>query len=486
LAKSPAIVNLISLPTIMYPRFVVFFICFVAIGLFHQELIHAAPVPTKPLDGYLLGNNILIDGQQITTEGAANGEATHGRKELQVIILPAKGRQYVFYKPATSTYWDLRNYLAVEVEIRNTGTIPVTPVLRIESASGATDSITAAKPLAVGETSKITVPFSAQQTWTNQDKKSGDKIASDTVRTLELSATPANSEQNMTILSARAIMPPPQRLPDWLDKRPPADGDWTLSFEDNFDGDKIDESKWHYYGDNYWDKSAHFSKDNTFVKDGFAHLRFEKKRGHHEDNPAKAETPYATGFLETYGKWTQRYGYFEARVKPPAAPGLWPAFWMMPDRGKNFASEKWNRQDTYRGGMEFDIYEFLTRWGPYRYNIALHWDGIKKDHKMTGSDRVYAQPDKDGFLTCGLLWLPGQAIFYCNGKEVLRYESDRVSNVESGMIFTLPSGGWDNSVLDDQLLPADFVIDYVRVWQRKDLAAPEDGFHQDTNDSDKK
>jgi hypothetical protein len=165
---------------------------------------------------------------------------------------------------------------------------------------------------------------------------------------------------------------------------------------------------------------------------------------------------------------------------------------MMPDRGKDSVpnqTKPWDvktiRQDTYRGGMEFDIYEFLTRWGPYRYNIALHWDGIDKDHKMAGSDRVYSQPDKDGFLTCSLLWLPGQAVFYCNGREVLRYESDRVSNVQSGMIFTLPSGGWDNSPLDDKLLPDDFVIDYVKVWQRKDLATPEDGFHQDANDSSK-
>ena len=37
-------------------------------------------------------------------------------------------------------------------------------------------------------------------------------------------------------------------------------------------------------------------------------------------------------------------------------------------------------------------------------------------------------------------------------------------------MFTLPAGGWDNDPLDDARLPADFVIDYVRVWQRRDLA----------------
>ena len=37
-------------------------------------------------------------------------------------------------------------------------------------------------------------------------------------------------------------------------------------------------------------------------------------------------------------------------------------------------------------------------------------------------------------------------------------------------ILYMVTGGWDNSPLDDAQLPADFVIDYVRVWQRKDLA----------------
>jgi len=175
-----------------------------------------------------------------------------------------------------------------------------------------------------------------------------------------------------------------------------------------------------------------------------------------------------------YGKWTQRYGYFEARLKIPTCPGLWPAFWMMPDRGKELGPQ-WKRASTHNGGMEFDIMEHLTAWGPYRYNIAFHWDGYDKDHKATGTSNIYAQADKDGFMTVGLLWLPGFAAYYANGKEVARWESERISNVQSYPIFYMVSGGWANVPLDDSQLPADFVIDYIRVWQREDLASPEDG-----------
>ena len=87
--------------------------------------------------------------------------------------------------------------------------------------------------------------------------------------------------------------------------------------------------------------------------------------------------------------------------------------------------------------------------------------------------------DKDGFLTMGLLWTPGLAIYYCNGKEIARMESDRVSNVTSDIMFTLPGGGWAQSVPKDEDLATgknEFIIDYIRVWQRKDLASAEDGY----------
>lgn len=64
---------------------------------------------------------------------------------------------------------------------------------------------------------------------------------------------------------------------------------------------------------------------------------------------------------------------------------------------------------------------------------------------------------------------PGKAIFYCNGIEVGRWEDERVCSVPSYVMFTVPQGGWDGNYLDDSKLPDDFVIDYVRVWQRKDL-----------------
>jgi beta-glucanase (GH16 family) len=203
----------------------------------------------------------------------------------------------------------------------------------------------------------------------------------------------------------------------------------------------------------------------VLLGDGVLRLRFEKKRGHAEDDPAKPETDWATGFLTSIGKFRQRYGYFECRMKLPTASGLWPAFWMMPDRGPEAGP---GRESTAEGGMEFDILEFLTRYGPNRYNVACHWDGYGENHKSNGTERIYAQPDREGFITAGLLWEPGQATFYANGEPVARWTDDRVASVPEYILFTAVSGGWGGNNLTGEGLPDDFVLDYVRVWQRRD------------------
>ncbi|HZK79647.1 MAG TPA: glycoside hydrolase family 16 protein, partial [Humisphaera sp.] len=271
----------------------------------------------------------------------------------------------------------------------------------------------------------------------------------------------------MLVESVTADVPEP-KLPEWLGKRPPVEGNWVRTFDDEFDGTSLDLTKWNNQGPNYYDNQSHWSKNNVIVGGGVARLHYEKKTGRQNDSPAGKESAYASGYLDTYGKWAQRYGYFEARMKLPRAPGLWPAFWMMPDRGEKAGSQG-ARQRTSDGGMEFDIMEHLTRWGPCRYNIAMHWDGYGKSHKQVGTEKIYLQPDKDGFIVSGILWTPGVMVLYGNGHEVARWEDPRVSSVASDLMFTLPMGGWDNNALDDARLPADFEIDYVRVWQRQNL-----------------
>jgi beta-glucanase (GH16 family) len=270
------------------------------------------------------------------------------------------------------------------------------------------------------------------------------------------------------------------------------DGDWVQTLKEEFDGDTIDLHRWNVHTPNWYDKRMHFSKDQVIVKDGFLTLRLEKKPGYQNDDStgktaySGAKTDYAAGQPETYGKWTQRYGYFEIREKQGTAKCLWPGLWMMPDRGlKSGLPGLGEREDTSKGGMEFDLTESQSSWGIHRFNIACHWDGHEGDaHKSFGTSANYVQADKDGFIVVGLLWTPGSYVVYGNGKEIFRWDSPRVSNLQAYLILQNEIGGWDNEEVDDAQLPADFVVDYIRVWQRKDLATPEDGPKPNKGDLD--
>ena len=420
-----------------------------------------------PENGWLLGGNAALNAEQIS----ANHATAQLQDNLVHLNFPANEiDQKVTIKPAQGR-WDLRKYLQMRVQLKNQSAAPAEVKLRLESNGGPSDWIEA--KLNADETRDIVVPFAPAVPHDLNDKKKPNVINNDAVAALVIAADKADKERTIVVQEMRADMPALE-LPAWLGQRPPVDGDWVQTLNENFDK-PLDPSIWSVYGENYWDKQSHWSKDNVIVADGVAKLRYEKKTGFNNDDPTKKETPWQSGYLHTYDKWAQRYGYFEARMKLPNAPGLWPAFWMMPDRGRGENTDEHQRQSTENGGMEFDIMEHLTRWGPNRTNIAMHFDGYGKDHQSIGSDKLYLQPDQDGFITAGLLWTPGVAVYYANGRELARWENPRIGVHPQILMFTLPMGGWDNNALDETKLPSDFTIDYVRVWQRKDLASKGDG-----------
>jgi len=446
-----------------------------------------------PPDGYLVGPGVTIDGaKQLMGKGGATGSVTDSGNGsmLKLTFPPGTGEESVTLKPSEGR-WDLREYLELRVKVRNDGQVPVTPSV-VAGSNGRpseiprqphmveTDTIAADAPIAPGAEAEIVVPFMNPKVWQNTPPAmtpeigTANRFTNNSGASVTISVPGTTTAQALTVESIRADQPV-YSAPDWLGQRPPVEGDWVKTFDDEFDGPTINEKNWNLVSENYWDKRTHFSKDETSIVDGQAVLHYEKKTGYPKDDPTQKPTDYASGYLDSYGKWVQRYGYFEARVKYPKAPGLWPCFWLMPDRGIA-AGPQWKRADTGNGGMEFDMAEFLSGWGTNRYSIGVHWDGYGKTHKTTSSSLNYIQPDKDGFITSGLLWLPGKAIVYGNGKEVWHFESDRISTVQSNIIFSFVSGGWDNLPLDDAKLPDAYVVDYVRAWQRKDLASPVDGY----------
>lgn len=372
----------------------------------------------------------------------------------------------VRFKPAAGT-WNLGEWLRLEAVVSNTCKRALSPVVKIDSKGGAiaTEGDVEIPPWT---RKKLTLDFLPALPWDAGAPKdtTGTKFESHRVTGLIFSVKDNQPGDSYDVLGVRTVKLT-ATVPSWVGMRPPVAGKWKKTFSDEFDGKELDRKTWVTKWPNYWDKRTHFSDANAFLRDGKLVLRYEKKRGRHNDDPNGKETDYQCGYASTFGTFTQKYGYFEARMKLPRAPGLWPAFWTMPDRGGK--GPHWTRSDTWNGGMEFDIMEHLTAWGPNRFNMAFHWDGYDKGHKSTGTSGGYLAPDAGGFIIVGMLWLPGEVVYYGNGSVIGRWKDPRIATVPMYFIFYMVSGGWANVPLDDSVLPDEFQVDWFRAWQRDDL-----------------
>ena len=370
---------------------------------FHVEVIQAAGAPgekpyvdpnsiaTKPPQGVVLGKNIAVDAtKQLQAKGGAKAALAADGKSLRLDFATGKDPA-VTYKPAVGM-WNFNEYLQLRIRVKNVGTAPMTPAVQLVSRGGVSP-IVSGKEIAPGAEEDVVVPFAAavpwkglnepemsvlelKKDWQEGQAGTGTKYTSNSTTGIVFMPDKGQSPRSIQVLSIAGEMPATAALPAWLGQKPPVPGEWVKTFDDNFDGDKIDLKRWNIYTESEWHLGAqtHYSKDNVIVKDGKLILRVEKKRGHHNDNPAMVENDYATGYADTYGKWTQRYGYFEARMKLPTAPNMFLAFWMMPDRGLT-AGKQYVRANTKEMGMEFDIMETLSIWGPNRHDFGMHWDG---------------------------------------------------------------------------------------------------------------
>ena len=414
-------------------------------------------------------------------------------------------------KPAQG-FWDLSADMAVEVSVKNVGKTAARPGFSVSSDYGATDVYWSEKAVPAGGEAKVRVPFAPKKPWRAKEDPAqsdatkggrwdrqpgtGTPFRNHKVNGFSVWPDPAVKGAQSFLVKRAASVNPPAKKPKWLGTRPPVPGNWVKTLDEEFEGTELNRKLFNVRWFNWWDKRQHWSDASVIVRDGKVTLRAERKRGFHNDNPDEQkfpgtlpdhpiETDWQTGWLDTFGKWAQRYGYWEFRMKLPTAPCMWSGVWTMPDRGlKQFPdgwpARNWNgfrdRTATDKGGMEFDIVETQSIWGPHRFNAACHWDGYKTEHKSLGTNCNYVETDEEGYITIGMLWLPGKLVFYGNGVEYWRWESSRVASVPMYIQFQHQFGGWETENVDPAQMPCDFKVDYVRIWQLKELASPDDGF----------
>ena len=263
--------------------------------------------------------------------------------------------------------------------------------------------------------------------------------------------------------------------------------DFELVWSDEFDGDKLDKSKWTY---NWWEierKGGYWHEDLVSVKDGnlviSAQYFDEPLENYHYDkwkdqiNFDEYKAGWYTGSISTVNLYEQKYGYFEVRCKLPAAYGLWSAFWMMNDKVHNV-------DGSGKDGTEVDIFEsFYYKdhwWGNDCVVSGIHYDGYGEGHKGDSIGKTFIENDPyTEYNTYGLEWNENEYIFYLNGVETGRLSTGGVSQNPEYLLLTVEFSG-ENGVASgdrhgagdikktpDENWPAEFVVDYVRCYQYK-------------------
>ena len=320
---------------------------------------------------------------------------------------------------------------------------------------------------------------------------------------------------NTSQLNGGAVDPASYNYPEVHEKP-----GYTLSFSDEFEGLSLNADRWNtqlrwdgdfngerfeyrvingedqFYVNMFSDDQEHLTSVvpsyNPFELDG-TRLAIRAQRNplktSNEDasygplNSIVAQQDFLSGVISTYDKFTQKYGYFEARIKIPSHVGTFPAFWLHHQR----------REDEDTRKTEIDIMENLGHATQYIYNSFHYFDNVSATYS---GDANFVKPLPEGQISNGtdfsldyhtyaVEWKPDHIAWFIDGEKVSEINDDNVNHEELYIILNLAMGGiWTNfpesagglgrdpdnffPSLDDLNAfsnPA-LEIDYVRVYER--------------------
>jgi len=166
---------------------------------------------------------------------------------------------------------------------------------------------------------------------------------------------------------------------------------------------------------------------------------------------------WESGLLSSKDKngrgFTQAMGYFEARIKMPKGPGVWPAFWLIAD-GHPYTK------------AEIDVVEYYGH-ATDKYEIALHhWPKDKTKKKKTTLKKVKVLDNSltSDFHTYGVEITPSHIIYYLDRSEVARIPATNASHFPMYILVNLALGsGWP---IDETPNPSIMEVDYVKAFKR--------------------
>lgn len=225
---------------------------------------------------------------------------------------------------------------------------------------------------------------------------------------------------------------------------------WNLTFEDNFDGAKVDESKWmnsFFMGkmvinDRYVlanEKQYFTDNKNVDIKQSVLSIvtKKEKATGKVWDEKLGFMTKdfdYTSGMLSTANSFRQQYGRFEAKIKINSLSPVYQAFWLKGEHKE----------------PEIDIFKYNIKKG--QMQVSAYNKGVAAGSKFGGSGLA-----KDFFIYT-VDWDANTITWKINGYTVATAKN----NIQEPL-FLMLSAGLTN---DADALPSSMEIDWVRCYEK--------------------
>lgn len=240
--------------------------------------------------------------------------------------------------------------------------------------------------------------------------------------------------------------------------QPPAKK-WTLVFRDEFNGDRLDRTKW---TPRVWEKglgdAAFIDSPRTLqVHDGAMHIQ-----------AWPSGRRFVSALVETQHKYYWHHGLFEARIKVARGTGGTSGFWLM-------ASDPVPEGYPFPLFGEIDIMEQLGS-RPRLSWAALHYKDEPPggEHETLESERPWA----DQFHVYSLLWSDEGFKWFIDGrlfKTITEWNPTDPAIKESPfeknffMIFDVHVGSdWGGGPNRHTRFPLDMAVDWVRVYSDED------------------
>ncbi len=238
---------------------------------------------------------------------------------------------------------------------------------------------------------------------------------------------------------------------------------YKLVWADEFNGKKLDEKSWLFengdgcpnlcgWGNN---EMQYYKPENTIFKNGKMIIEAKK-----EDFGNKN---FTSSKIVTRGKKAFKYGRVDFRAILPNSPGIWPAFWMLPEK---------NIFGGWPQSGEIDIMEVIGK-EPSKLYGTLHFGPGPGSVQLGSNVSLQKGSFNDEFHVFSLEWEENQLKWYLDGKLFSSYsikdfgKNNYPFNEDFFFIINLAVGGnWPGSPDTINFKNQQFVIDYIRVYQK--------------------